>query len=482
MNVLTDPVFTVERGGSLCQVSLPEVFACLVTDEIDSFPEIGGLHYEAWHQFLVQLGAIATDRPLPTEAEVWRERLLSQAPRHAWVLEHDNHDEPAFLQPDAGKASANASEEVEYKVAGDPVLGSTPLVNYVLTMGTKNHSVKRGRTSSLTPEQEIYLVLFIQTNGRYGGPGHDSPTRSNGSRPFFTVTETLRPGPWITGEIEHLRSIADEITDLYQFESKVSPLLWTVSWSESPLSFTDLHPLYIDCARQLRRIDGVWHNVDYRQNERRVENISGSATGDYWAPVDGSDTLKTKDRTFQYRDLRQVLFGSTVQLPASFDKDIDEGWIICSGVVSGTRGSQSTNYTSFCQRQLKFSNSTYDADAVAEESRRRYEAASDAERILDWMLDEAGVDENRKSWSDELHDSIDAVFFERLFELAGEPVDERREWDDHLRRILTDLRLDLRKHVKAQTSSSVRSWRRRARLETACKAGLRSEFSHLFES
>jgi len=478
MNVLTDPVFTAEVGGGIDQVSLPEVFALLERDEIASFPKLTGVHYIAWHQFLVQLGAIATEDDLPSQSKTWKELLLQQAPLHAWELEHDNFDEPAFLQPDDAAAKA---AEVEYNPVGDELPGSDRLANYDLTVGSKNHSTKRGQSSGLTPEQEIYVVLFIQTNGRYGGTGHDSPTRSNGSRPFFTVTDTFRPGPWIIREIKHLRSQKGDLEKLYGFESQVSSLLWTVSWAESPLSFNELHPFYIDCARQMRRIDGVWHSVNYQKNEQRVEKLGGDATGDYWAPIDGSDTMKPKDSTFGYRELHQILFGSGPSLPASFDQDVENGWIVARGPVSGTKGSQSSNFTAFHRRHIRFSDSLYNAEPAAQESKRRYGSAADGKSVLEKMLDKAEV-ENRSAWRDRYHQAVDQVFFDDLFETARESEDVRREWDRNLLQILRQLADDLRDYAKQQASTSARYWKTAAHIETAWTVLTRSQFSYLFDT
>jgi hypothetical protein len=478
MNVLADPIFSVETGGDVRQWSLPDVFAALVGDEIESFPQLAGVHHIAWHQFLVQLGAIATDGELPSESSVWKELLLQQAPKHTWELEHDNFDEPAFLQPDAAAAT---DEEVEYNLVGDELPGSNSLVNYDLTVGSKGHSLKRGQASGLTPEQEIYAVLFLQTNGRYGGPGHDSPTRSNGSRPFFTVTDTFRPGPWITREIKHLRSQKRALEEIYGFESRVHPLLWTISWAKSPLPFSDLHPLYIDCARQMRRIDGAWHSVSYFKNEARVEDTGKDATGDYWAPIDGSDTLKPKDRTFGYRELHQILFGSGPDLPASFDQEIENGWIVARGPVSGTKGSQSSNFTAFHRRHIRFSDSLYNAEPVAEESKRRYGRAEDGENILRAMIAAASLD-TEYDWKGRYHRSVDQFFFDELFTLADEDEDTRRQWDPNVVNVLNELASELRARIQHEADSAAEYWKRAANLESVRERAIRSQFNYLYTS
>lgn len=465
MNVLTDPVFTVETSGEWESVSLPEVFAHLEQDDIDSFPGLAQHQYEPWHQFLVQLGAIA----MTESGSNWTERLLNQAPMHAWALEHSDLDKPAFLQP--------SQDGGEYKPAGDDLPGGSPLAAYDLCMTKKGHGRKRAQQGELTPEEEVYILLGIQTAGRYGGRGHASPYRTNGSRPFFSLTDSLRPGPWVMREITRMNDLADQIAETYDYASDVHPLLWIVPWE--PIDRSLLHPLFIDCARQLRKIDGTWHYIDYLKNGDRIEGEDSIATGDYWTPIQDAETFKVKDRTFGYQDLHKILFTSEdVKLPPSFDPNLDEGWIVVSGLISGTRGDQGSSFTSYRKRVIRFSADMYNQEAVAQESERRYQASRDAEAVLRVMLNEGGV-EKPDNWYNRLRCGIDQIFFDDLYDMASKPLDTRQEWDQDLLDVLNAVADDLRCHIKTHSSSSARYWEQIANATRGRQNVTRARFPYL---
>ena len=60
LNILTEPVICLDLSdGVRKEVSLPEVFAALVSDKVVSFPALRPHQRHAWHAFLVQLGAMA---------------------------------------------------------------------------------------------------------------------------------------------------------------------------------------------------------------------------------------------------------------------------------------------------------------------------------------------------------------------------------------------------------------------------------------
>ena len=59
LNVLTESVdpYCHSNAEQCCPVSLPEVYAALMADEVEAFPSRCGPHQRhAWHAFLVQLG------------------------------------------------------------------------------------------------------------------------------------------------------------------------------------------------------------------------------------------------------------------------------------------------------------------------------------------------------------------------------------------------------------------------------------------
>lgn len=484
MNVLTDSIFTVRTTGETRQVSLPAIFSLLVNNEIREFPSVSGLHYPAWHRFLVQLGASVTDgSPLPQQENTWKNHLLNEAPGPAWRLEHSDYSQPAFLQPDVPEdANPDGAIPKPFKVAGDETPLGPPLVNYDAFTPAKNHGIKRNRTQTLTPEDEIYRVIALQTVANRGGAKQKRSSRMNGayaSRPFFTVTDTFRPGPWITREIQHFRSVLREIAETHGYKSDVSPLLWTISWRESPISREKLHPAYIDCARRLRRIEGKWYQI--KTEDARVESAPEGNTGDYWAPVqtETAKVLNPSRDTFRYDQLHAILFDrGQYSLPPSFKQEIDEGYIVCQSAISYDQ----TGFDAVEDRRLQFSKSRYDAEPVAEEAKRRYASASTAERILKRMLENIGIekDDEHTAWLRQFRQAVDQMFFDRLFVNAEKPLHERRRWDRTLIDILDRLSDKLDDRASQLANSRADYWRRAAELERAFQGLSRTKFEYLF--
>ena len=85
MNLLDDPVFTVETSTGLESCSLPRIYTLLSDDAVESFVKLQAHQKQAWHCFLAQLGAIATeDRDLPDTEAGWRSALSALTVPEAW--------------------------------------------------------------------------------------------------------------------------------------------------------------------------------------------------------------------------------------------------------------------------------------------------------------------------------------------------------------------------------------------------------------
>ncbi len=55
-NILTEPLIgLVKTGDFRAEVSLPDVYAALMADQIESFPALRPHQRHAWHAFLVQV-------------------------------------------------------------------------------------------------------------------------------------------------------------------------------------------------------------------------------------------------------------------------------------------------------------------------------------------------------------------------------------------------------------------------------------------
>jgi len=456
MNLLYDSIFTVETADDRKQCSLPVIYRLLQRDEIESFSRLQSHQKQAWHCFLAQLGAVATEnRPMPNTEEGWREALLDQASEAAWNLQTDDLSEPAFMQPPVPKESGKSREDA----VSD--WDEIHVTEYDVPVLSKNHALKKHRMHDPKPEHWAYMLVNVQTSGFYspGGRSHSRMASRTASRPFFGTTPSLELGDWIMHDVERLRRHADSIEDHYEYDRSVPPLLWTVQWEEGEtLSLADLHPLYIDCSRRIRR-KGAWKKKSTAAD--RIDGIKThkGLTGDPWTPIDDTNedpqALNARRKHFRYRGLSQILFGGDYELPPGF-RDVDDGFIVCRA-ITGVKGKR--NYT--LERVIPFTqkesvnpfaeNDDTTESAVAREAKTRVQEAETAVSILshalDWLLCddvENGPDEDSRNHRDNvlplkdnqkeaLHSRIDQRFFDRLFQTPDYDKKDRRVfWQDIL--------------------------------------------------
>ena len=454
MNLLCDPIFTVDTSTAREKCNLPKIYRLLQANEVESFARLQSHQKQAWHCFLVQLGAVATeDRSIPETETDWREALLGQASEKAWNLQTDDLSKPAFMQPPVPEDSVENWSEIHVTEYDVPVL-------------SKNHALKKHRIHDPKPEHWAYMLVNVQTAGFYS-PGGRSPSRMasrTASRPFFGTTPSLEVGDWIMHDIKRLRRRASKIEERYGYERNVPPLLWTVQWKEGgTLSLKDLHPLYIDCSRRIRK-KGTWKKKSTGAD--RIDGIKAhkGVTGDPWAPIDDTNeeyqALNARRKHFRYRGLSKILFGSEYELPFGF-RDVNEGFVVCR-TVTGVKGKR--NFT--LERVIRFTQKesvnpfAEDDDttesAVAREAETRVQEAERAVSIfshaMNWLFCEdaeegprSGLmsaykrqkpDEPEKVYDRQknaLHSRIDQRFFDGLFQAPDYEKSRRRaDWQDIL--------------------------------------------------
>jgi CRISPR system Cascade subunit CasA len=448
MNLLYDSIFTVDAKSGRKRCTLPGIYRLLQEDEVESFARIQSHQKQAWHCFLAQLGAVATeDRSMPETEAGWREALLSQASEEAWNLQTDNLDKPAFMQPPVPEDSIEDWDELHVTEYDVPVL-------------SKNHALKKHRMHDPKPEHWAYMLVNVQTNDSGWGRGKYPTSRMNsgyGSRPFFTITPSLRPGEWILHDIKRMHAYRKEMAERLGYESEIPPLLWTFPWDgiEEEFCLTQMHPWYIDCPRRIRYKNGKWRQTG--TDGTRVGGVTKGRTGDPWAPVDIDDNkvLNPQRRDFQYRRLQKILFGSNYRRPITF-RDVPKGYIVCHALTPDQFEREFSLW-----RTVKFTTkesvSPFDEEEdgedtiVAREAKTRVDEAGTAVSILthalDWLLCddiEEGPDgdsrnhrENVQPLKEEqeetLHSRIDQRFFDCLFQAPDYEKHERRAyWQDIL--------------------------------------------------
>jgi CRISPR system Cascade subunit CasA len=481
MNLLHDPVFTVDTSDGRETCSLPRIYAMLDDDAVEGFTRLQAHQKQAWHCFLAQLGAIATgDRDIPDSEDGWRDALSVLVGEEAWNLYTADLQKPAFMQPPVPEDTLEDFDEIHVTEYDVPTL-------------SKNHALKTRRMHDPNDEHWLYMLVNVQTTGFYS-PGGRRTSRMNGSyasRPFFGLTPSLRLGEWILHDIKVLRSHVDEIERRYDFQREVTPLLWTEPWDGTDsFDLEELHPLYIDCPRRIRQ-GKTWVKTS-TSTERVTGDVNGQ-TGDPWAPVntDENKVLNPSRNSFEYRQLSEILFGDTYRRPISFE-ETTKGYVICRA-VTGEQGGRVHNL----QRVIHFSNRRRGWDKIEQEAKTRVEKAGQAASIfshaLDWLFCEdveegprSGLmsaykrqkrDESAKPYDRQknaLHSRIDQYFFERLFD-APDLDDEKRSqfWETILVGALRS-QFDSAK----QLCPAKDRWHRRARAQSAFDGRIRSEFTY----
>jgi CRISPR system Cascade subunit CasA len=492
MNLLNDPVFTVRTFDGPEKCSLPRIYRLLWTDQVEGFAKLQAHQKQAWHCFLAQLGAIATeDREMPDSGDGWREALSALTCREAWNLYTEDLSKPAFMQPPVPEETLEQFSEIH------------PTEYDALTL-SKNHALKIRRMQSSEPEHWVYLLVNVQTTGYYSGGGRRTSRMNGGygSRPFFGITPSLRLGQWIRRDIRVLKDHISEIEShlSFNFSRNVSPLLWTVPWEgNDSLELSELHPLYIDCARRIRRGEKNWQKSD--TGTERVTGDIGGQTGDPWAPVNEAEgkVLNPSPADFGYRNLREILLGGDYRRPISFKQPTD-GYIVCRGIFTNP-DKQGGTRDHYRERVIRFSNTESDnpfenteESQVAEEAEYRVEKAGQAESILSHALDymlrdditegdipgtskdgkKTGLKAVKQNQINALNARIDQRFFEKLFR-ASEMSDKARSqfWETALVGALRAQWEDAKSFCPAKDQ-----WHRLARAKSTLDRRIKYTFTH----
>lgn len=477
MNLLDDPVFTVETSTGIESCTLPRIYALLCDDAVESFVKLQAHQKQAWHCFLAQLGAIATEnRDLPETEAGWREALAVLTVPEAWNLYTEDLSKPAFMQPPVPEETLDGWDPID-------------VTNYDIPSLAKNHGIKKHRNIEPKGEHWAYMLTNVQTSDTYGGSGHPKSSRGMQGRCFLTTTPSLRNGQWILHDIARLHNHRSAIKNKYGYSEKGYALLWTVPWGR-PLTPERLHPWYIDCCRRMRK-DDQW--LVNSTNDLRVEEPTNGDSGDAWAAVNRteSEVLRPRDSTFRYDELWRVLFSPDYLRPPGFS-EVDKGYIVFRAMPKDF-----TERTSIRERILPFSNLKRGWNEIERESKRRIQKAKEAESIfshaLGWLFCE-DADEGPKSGimsayqrqklseppkpydrqKNALNTRIDQRFFDRLFEAPDMSDDERLTfWET----ILVEAFQTQFKHAKELCPNKHR-WKRLAKAQSIVDNRARAAFTY----
>ncbi len=474
MNLLYDSVFTVDTSDGRTTCSLPRIYSLLDADAVEGFSRLQAHQKQAWHCFLAQLGAIATEeRNIPDSENGWRDALSALTDDAAWNLYTEDLRKPAFMQPPVPEDTLEDFAPIHVTEYDVPTL-------------SKNHALKTRRMHDPDDEHWVYMLVNVQTTGFYAGSGNRRTSRMNGSyasRPFFGLTPSLRLGPWIMHDIDVLRTHVDKIEQRYNFRREATPLLWTESWDGTEsFDLEELHPLYIDCPRRIRQ-GKTWMKTS-TSAERVTGDVNGQ-TGDPWAPIDERENkvLNPSRNAFEYRQLSEILFGDRYRLPVSFEEET-KGYVVCRA-VTGEQGGRVHNL----QRVVKFSNRRRVWGEIEQEAERRVKRAETAAEILSQalylMLKDDRDDGKREQVPDRLqegqnrqinafHERVDRCFFRYLLETPNISAEHRNAfWDTILVGALRS-QFDEARHLCPEKDR----WHRQARAQSAFDNRIKSELDY----
>lgn len=153
MNLLTDPLLSVDTAKGTQHFNLPRLLAGLGNDEVTGLPGVQRHQEDPFHIFLCYLAAAVmvregVDSPCQSE-DFWREgirRLTGRDHDLAWTLVVDDPTKPAFMQPPL--PSASDAKKLKLKATTPDGLDLLPTA--------KNHDLKRSRMNLPTTEQWVY--------------------------------------------------------------------------------------------------------------------------------------------------------------------------------------------------------------------------------------------------------------------------------------------------------------------------------------
>lgn len=490
MNLLEDPVFTVCTSDGPETCSLPRIYLLLQQDAVEQFVKLQAHQKQAWHCFLAQLGAIATEnRTMPASEGGWREALSALACHEAWNLYTEDLSKPAFMQPPVPE------ESIDPFLDGDEIR-QIDVTEYDIPSLSKNHGLKKNRITVSDAEHWAYMLTNVQTSDTYGGRGHKMSSRAMEGRSFLATTPSLRLGPWIMHDVERMHRHTVAVTDRYSYDLSGFALLWTIRWGE-PLALSQLHPWYIDCCRRIRKGD-VW--MVATTDNMRVEEPSNGQTGDPWAPINANENkvLRPRDDTFRYDNLSSLLFTGGYIRPPGFS-EVDDGYIVFRAMPKDY-----TERTSIRERIIHLYNGTSDdpfetpdESQIAAEARQRVKKGGQAALMfsdaLDWLFckdaqegpssglmsayKKQNPDEPSKAYDRQknaLHSRIDQNFFSQLFDAPDMDDAERYTfWET----VLVDALRAQWKNAKLLCPAKDQ-WQRLARAQSTLERRIKSIFTY----
>ena len=444
-NILMEPLIRmVKSDGSRNEASLPEVYAALMADKVETFPALRPHQRHAWHAFLVQLGAMAMHRggvsEPPEDADTWAKLIRGLTPGfpsdEPWQLVVDDITRPAFMQPPA-RTQDRASD---YK----NTVSTPDELDMLVT--SKNHDLKSSVAVQAGVDDWIFALTTLQTMEGFSGAGNYGISRMNGgmsSRPAFSITPSESPGIHVKRDIAVLLEHRPVLVAQFQLADSGHGLLWALPWDGTPaeaLLLNAIDPYYLEVCRRIRlRLDDRGGLCVIRASSKaaRIEAKAGKGiTGDPWTPVDRKEakSLTLANGGFTYKRTADYLFSAdwqpspTLLKPTDAEsRSSDTMMLVARGMVRGqgkTEGYYERTVPIRKKLQLAMQRGG-GTDGIGQIATGRIEEIGKIQRILSHAIqtflargesDEASPEHRNlaRTWLNKLDEIVDARFFEDL--------------------------------------------------------------------
>jgi CRISPR system Cascade subunit CasA len=434
-DLLREPLFRTIDGTGW---TLPGWLAVLSRHETRELDGLQAHHEGLWHQFTVQVAAMAMDAlnlsAPPIEEAIWRDALLqlSGSPE-AWMLLVADLSKPAFMQPPVPEGS----------LAGFRSVGTSPDALDLLVTA-KNHDVKNGRYVAPRADHWVYHLIALQTGEGYSGKMNYGIARMNGGLGSRAVVSRVPGAGWSD------RFLSDLGAARRQGPGTGGPsLLWTVPWDgTTSLEVYELDRLFVEVCRRVRLVGGE-HPVAYTATstvERvRAKDFAGKIPFDPWTAIQAKAEGKvfTVSATgFRYDVVARLLSQEDYRRPPALDGEGD--LFVASAIARGQGKTDGAHERCIPIRgrhlvdDPRFGKASQAMIADVATLRNKVVKPSilaylDPKRSgdLNWK------DERPRPFVDELHDLVDEAFFDHLWRLAspGKSEADERLWFMFLRDI-----------------------------------------------
>ena len=326
-NVIEEPIIRVEhRSSARERLTLPQTLAALARDQVETWPALRPHQAPAWHAFLVQIAAMGLETlgrtQAPSDEAGWSETL--RALTQEWP-----NDEPWCLVTPPGspallQAPAPERDPKEYEKQFKQEVLTPDALDMLVT--TKNHELKAERMRDAAPDDWLFALVSLQTQGGYSGPRLYGIARMNkglGNRSYVSLRPSgasagaafTRDLDAVVGGRKALRN-AGEARGVGTEEAIA--LLWTVGWREGEsMPLSRLHPLCVEICRRVRLERREEKLVARRAHSGRARVDAEHAHGDLadpWTPIQRSDAPRALSMTSEgltYQRMTELMFGST---------------------------------------------------------------------------------------------------------------------------------------------------------------------------